>query len=59
MVGELLDIIKMKSKGQITIPVEIRKEFKLEDGDSIAFIKGEDGKLYVVKKDKLKIANGY
>jgi AbrB family looped-hinge helix DNA binding protein len=31
------------SKGQITIPIEVRKALKLKAGDKINFFRGEDG----------------
>ncbi|WP_161605032.1 AbrB/MazE/SpoVT family DNA-binding domain-containing protein [Brevibacillus massiliensis] len=42
---------KLTSKGQITIPIEIRKALEIEEGDNIRFII-EDGeaKIKVVKK---------
>ncbi len=42
---------KLTSKGQITVPAEIRKALNIEEGDNIRFII-EDGeaKIKVVKK---------
>lgn len=34
---------KLSSKGQITIPLEVRKALKLEEGDSVCFELAEDG----------------
>jgi AbrB family looped-hinge helix DNA binding protein len=31
------------SKGQITIPIEVRKDLGLKAGDQVSFIKGADG----------------
>ena len=31
------------SKGQITIPIEVRQDLGLKTGDRVSFIKGEDG----------------
>ena len=36
-----MELAKVTSKGQITIPVEIRRKFKLEGGSKVLFI--EDG----------------
>ena len=33
----------MTSKGQITIPVEVRKKLKLEQGDKVVFIEDDQG----------------
>jgi len=36
-----MEIAKITSKGQITIPVEIRRKLNLKEGDKVVFI--EDG----------------
>jgi AbrB family looped-hinge helix DNA binding protein len=36
------------SKGQITIPAEVRKDLGLKTGDRVSFIKGENGE-YTLK----------
>lgn len=36
---------KVTAKGQITIPVEVRKELGIETGDSVVFYKGLDGSM--------------
>ena len=33
----------MTSKGQITVPVEVRKKLKLEQGDKVVFIEDDQG----------------
>ena len=43
-----MDISRVTSKGQITIPIEIRKKLNLKTGDKVVFI--EDG-------DKIIFAN--
>lgn len=35
------------SKGQVTIPADIRSAFSIESGDQIVFLKGLDGQLKV------------
>ncbi len=46
------------SKGQTTIPQEIRKLLNLHPGDRLDFIVGEDGRVYVqptnIKVESLK-----
>ena len=37
-----MELAKITSKGQITIPVSIRKELGLKDGDKVVFIKQGD-----------------
>lgn len=43
-----MEVAKITSKGQITIPIDIRKKLNLKDGDKVIFI--EDG-------DKIILAN--
>ncbi len=43
-----VEVAKITSKGQITIPIDIRKKLNLKDGDKVVFI--EDG-------DKVIFAN--
>lgn len=38
---------KLTNWGEVVIPVEIRSWLHLEPGDSIDFVIGEDGKVYV------------
>lgn len=47
--NELLDTAKLTSKGQITIPKQIRDLLNLEQGDSVVF--------YVDENRNIKIAN--
>lgn len=37
-----MEIAKITSKGQITIPVDIRKRLNLKDGDKVIFIEEGD-----------------
>lgn len=47
--NELLDTAKLTSKGQITIPKQIRDLLKLEQGDSVVF--------YVDENKNIKMSN--
>jgi len=38
------------SKGQITIPIEVREELGLKAGDRIEFVKSEEGKFFIQPK---------
>jgi len=45
-------------KGQVTIPVAIRKKFGLQQGDKVVF-KEEDNKIYLLPiQDKVEAAFG-
>ena len=50
-----MEVAKITSKGQVTIPVDIRKKMKLKDGDKIIFI--EDGGRYYVENAALIAIN--
>lgn len=42
-----MDIAKITSKGQITIPVEIRRKLGVREGDKILFVE-EAGRVYML-----------
>jgi AbrB family looped-hinge helix DNA binding protein len=41
-----MEVAKITSKGQITIPVDVRRDMRLKDGDKVIFI-NEGGRYYV------------
>jgi AbrB family looped-hinge helix DNA binding protein len=41
-----MELAKITSKGQITIPIDIRRKMHLKDGDKVVFIE-QDGRYYV------------
>jgi antitoxin PrlF len=40
----------LTSKGQITIPIEVREELGLKAGDRIEFVKNDEGKYFIQPK---------
>lgn len=42
-----MDLAKVTSKGQVTIPIEIRKKLGIKNGDKILFIE-ESGRIYMM-----------
>lgn len=42
-----MDLAKVTSKGQVTIPVEIRKKLGIKDGDKLLFME-DGGRIYVM-----------
>lgn len=42
-----MDIAKITSKGQITVPVEIRRKLGVREGDKILFVE-EAGRVYML-----------
>jgi antitoxin PrlF len=41
----------LTSKGQITIPIEVRKDLNLKPGDKILFLKSERGQYSLLPKN--------
>jgi AbrB family looped-hinge helix DNA binding protein len=41
-----MELTKISSKGQITIPIAIRKKLNLKEGDKVLFLE-EDNKVFV------------
>jgi antitoxin PrlF len=46
---------KISSKGQIVVPIEIRKHFDVKEGDSLTFIVKDNGdiSLEIVKRNSI------
>ena len=42
-----MNLAKISTNGQITVPVEIRDELQLKAGDKIVFIRNKDGEVIV------------
>ena len=38
-----MNLARITAKGQITIPIEIRKSLGVKEGDKVVFIKGDNG----------------
>jgi len=38
-----MELAKVTTKGQVTIPIEIRKKLNIKDGDKLLFIEKPDG----------------
>ncbi|MFM9279641.1 AbrB/MazE/SpoVT family DNA-binding domain-containing protein [Paenibacillus jiagnxiensis] len=44
-----MEVSRVTSKGQITIPKTIRERLNLQEGDKVAFIEDESGKIVITK----------
>lgn len=51
---KFMELAKITTKGQITIPVEIRKILNLKDGDKVVFM-AENGKVVMENSTRLAI----
>lgn len=49
-----MEISRISSKGQVTIPKAIREQLKLTEGDRVAFIE-ENGKIIITKASLLAL----
>jgi AbrB family looped-hinge helix DNA binding protein len=47
--------VTLTSKGQITLPVELRRSWNLQQGDQLDFVLTEDGSVHVRKHVRLSI----
>ena len=45
--GIYMELAKVTSKGQVTIPIEIRKKLGIKSGDKILFVE-ESGRIYMM-----------
>lgn len=51
----MIDVSRISSKGQVTIPVEIRKTLNLKEGSKVAFITDENNRVYIVNSALLAL----
>ena len=51
-----MELAKITIRGQITIPVEIRKKLEVRDGDKVVFLE-ENGRIIIENADKLMLKN--
>ncbi|MEX0590588.1 MAG: AbrB/MazE/SpoVT family DNA-binding domain-containing protein [Xanthobacteraceae bacterium] len=47
--------VTLTSKGQVTLPVELRRSWDLKQGDQLDFVLTEDGSVHVRKHVRLSI----
>jgi AbrB family looped-hinge helix DNA binding protein len=50
-----MEVSRVTSKGQITIPKAIRERLNLEEGDKVAFIEDESGKIVITKSSLIEL----
>ncbi len=51
MVGVYVGVSKVTSKGQVTIPQELRKEDGIAEGSEVIFFKTQKGLIMVTEKE--------
>ena len=51
-VGIKMDVSRVSSKGQVTIPIEIRKKLGIKEGDKIVFME-KDNNIILINSNQL------
>ena len=51
--------MRVTTKGQVTIPLKIRKKLNIQPASEVDFIVGEDGRVYIVKKKNDTASNRF
>ena len=49
-----MELAKLTTKGQITIPAEIRTRLNVQAGDKVVFLE-ENGRIFIENAEKLKV----
>lgn len=52
-----MELAKVTSKGQVTIPLMIRNLLQIKTGDKIFFEESDDGKIYITNASLVTLAN--
>jgi len=52
--GEIMGVRTVQDRGRLQIPRKVRDLIGLEDGDSVYWIQGLDGRFYIAKAVELR-----
>ena len=52
--GEIIGVRKLQGRGRLQVPKEIRDLIGLEEGDSVYWLRGLDGRFYIAKAVELR-----
>lgn len=47
--GTIMGVRQLQDRGRLQVPKEVREDLNLADGDDIYWIKGLDGRIYIMK----------
>ncbi|MBA1337222.1 MAG: hypothetical protein HPY66_0382 [Firmicutes bacterium] len=50
-----MNLARVSSNGQITVPVEIRRKLNIKEGDKILFLENADGEIILKNSSKIAI----
>lgn len=51
-----MNLAKLSSNGQVTVPVEVRRRLHLVPGDKVLFLEKDNGEMVVVKAELAALA---
>lgn len=51
----MIELSKVSAKGQVTIPLELRKKLQLTEGSKVAFITDDSGRIYLANSSLLAL----
>ncbi len=51
--------MRVTSKGQVTIPIEIRQKLGIRSQSEVDFVVADDGRVYLVKRNGQPAANRF
>ena len=51
-----MEVAKITSRGQVTIPIDIRKKLGVQEGDKVIFLE-DQGRIFVANAAKIAFAN--
>ena len=51
--GTILGVRQLQDRGRLQVPKEVRKYLGLEEGKDVYWIKGIDGRIYVMKASEI------
>lgn len=52
--GEIMGVRKVQDRGRLQIPKKVRDLIGLDDGDSVYWVQGLDGRFYIAKAVELR-----
>lgn len=53
----MIEVTSLTVKGQVTVPVEIRRKLGLSGGDKVAFVDDGNGRYYILNAGEIALKN--
>jgi len=51
--GTILGVRQLQDRGRLQVPKEVREDLSLVEGNFVYWIKGSDGRIYVMKATEI------